>query len=70
MCVLTVPSGPQEPVIGLAGRSARPVSLPRRGRAELVFLRSRAEQIEAILRFIHGRIEWLQAARAQQSVGG
>ena len=69
VCALKMPAGPAEPVTGITGRSARLVSLQPRPQVELAFLRGQARQIEGALRFIHSRIEQLQASQTQESFG-
>ena len=64
MCVLKVPAGPLEPVTGIAGRSATPVSLHAHPHAELARLREQARQLGAALRLFRTRIDQLRAARA------
>lgn len=69
VCVLKMPAGPAEPVTGIAGRAAVPVSMRLRPQAELAALRSQARQIEAILGLIRQRIEQLQAIRTRDPIG-
>lgn len=69
VCVLKMPAGPAEPVTGIAGRAAVPVSMRLRPQAELAALRSQARQVETVLRLIRQRIEQLQAIRTRESIG-
>ena len=69
VCVLKMPAGPAEPVTGIAGRAAVPVSMQLPPQAQLASLRSQARQVEAVLRSIRQRIEQLQAVRARKTIG-
>ena len=67
--MLKMPDGPAEPVTGIAGRAAVPVSVHQRPQAELASLRSQARQIEAILGLIRQRIEQLHPISNRDSIG-
>ena len=69
MCVLKMPAGPAEPVTGVAGQAAVPVSMQLPPQAELTSLRCPARQVEAILRSIRQRIEQLRAIRRREPIG-
>jgi len=70
LCVLRLPDGPGERLIGTAGRLGWPVGPIAQGQEdELLHLRSQARRIEGILRTIHDRIEHLEAARRREPVG-
>ena len=69
VCVLKMPAGPAEPVTGIAGRAAVPMSMQLPPKAELTSLRSQARQVEAILCSIRQRIEQLQAVRTKEPIG-
>jgi hypothetical protein len=69
MCVMKMPAGPAEPIVGIAGQAAWPVNPQLQPQAELALLRGQARRIVALLRTIHWRIERLQALRPQEPSG-
>ena len=69
-CVLKLPSGAGNPVIGSAGWPGWAVARPLEGETDLAQLRSHARHIEAVLTGIRSRIERLEAKRRQEAVGG
>jgi len=68
-CVLKLPDKPDEPVVESAGRAGWSVGRESAGNAELAQLRRQAARIEATLRVISRRIEFLQSNQKQAAVG-
>jgi len=68
-CVLRLPNSTGEPFTGLAGRAGWPVGHIAEEKVELAHLRGQAQQVEAILRSIHSRIERLQLAQRREPIG-
>jgi len=69
LCVLRLPTDPDEPITGLAGRAGWRFSQPLETDAELGHLRRQARHIETVLRVIHSRVKELEACQPQESIG-
>lgn len=69
-CVLRLPSNPDQPLLGVVGRTGRPVARPLGNEAELAHLRSQARQIETVLGVIRALLKRLETSPRRATVGG